>query len=139
MRMSDTWLTIEVFDGEFPATAWWRAHSQALIEAALTNRVQYWDQHEHRWGVVVELEFNDEAAADAFRALPAVVAVLDAVPDKQAGLLVYRGRGGGGAARVPRRPKPNRGTDAAALPVPEDEEIVARASGQEPASLAMPA
>jgi hypothetical protein len=132
--VSDAWLTIEVFDGEFPATAWWRAHGQALIEAALTNRARYFDHHEHRWGVVVEFEFAEEDTADAFRGLPAVVAVLDAVPDKQAGLLVYRGRGGGAGARIPRSPAPRRDTDAAALPLPEPEPITVDGPAGEPLS-----
>jgi hypothetical protein len=132
--VSDTWLTIEVLDGEFPATAWWRGHGEALIEAALTNRALNWNQHEHRWGVVVEVEFADEETADAFRALPVVVAVLDAVPDRQAGLLVYRGHGGGTATRVPRSPRPKRGSDAAALPLPEPEPITTECSSSEPAS-----
>ncbi|HEY2174883.1 MAG TPA: hypothetical protein VGH85_13830 [Mycobacteriales bacterium] len=112
------WLTIEVFDGDFPASGWWRAHGEALLEAAVTNRAQQWAHHEHRWGVVLELEFADDDAAESYRYLPAVAAALDAVPDKVAGLLVYRGRGGGAGARSPRRPRPHLGAGSAALPEP---------------------
>lgn len=130
----DTWVTIEVFDGESPATTWWRAHNEALIEAGLTNGARGWHHHEHRWGVVVEFEFADDEHAAVFRHLPAVVAVLDAVPDREAGLLVYRGRGGGAGARVPRRPKPIITSDAAALPVPEPELLRAGPGTVEPPS-----
>jgi hypothetical protein len=44
----DQWLSIEVFDGEFPASSWRRAHGDNLIEAALTNGVLRWEWHDHR-------------------------------------------------------------------------------------------
>ncbi|CAM3724477.1 hypothetical protein [Smaragdicoccus niigatensis] len=118
--MSDGWLTVEVFDGPFPGHQWWRAHSAGLIEAAITNRARNWYMHEHRWGFVVEFEFATDEDAEAFRQLPAIQAALDAVPDKSAGLLVYRGRGGGSGSRVPRGPRPIRTSDAAARPIPEE-------------------
>jgi hypothetical protein len=33
----DYWLSIEVFDGETPASGWRRAHGDDLTEAAVTN------------------------------------------------------------------------------------------------------
>jgi len=107
------WLSIEVFDGAFPASSWRTAHGESLIEAGLTNGAQDWVWHEHRWGVVLELLFDTDERADAFRELPAVRAALDAVPDPVNGLLVYRGRGGGSGTRVPRRPRPHLGAGAA--------------------------
>lgn len=107
------WLSIEVSDGAFPASSWRTAHGEALIEAGLTNGAQDWVWHEHRWGVVLELLFDAEERADAFRELPAVRAALDAVPDPVNGLLVYKGRGGGSGSRVPRRPRPHLGAGAA--------------------------
>jgi hypothetical protein len=117
----DQWLSIEIFDGEFPASSWRRAHGDNLTEAAVTNGVLRWEWHEHRWGVVIELEFADEDDRDRFRELPAVIAALDAVPDPVNGLLVYPGRGGGSGARVPRRPRPLPVAGAAARPEPSDE------------------
>lgn len=118
------WLTIEVFDGDLPATAWWRAYGEELIEAAVTNRAVDWVRHEHRWGVVLEVLFDDDEAAETFRCLPVVAAALDAVPDRTAGLLVYRGRGGGAGRLARRRPRPRLGSGAAALPVPTEPDIL---------------
>jgi hypothetical protein len=128
------WLTIEVFDGEFfPAASWWRAHGQVLQEAAYTNRALDVVQHEHRWGVVVEVLFDEDSHLAGFRELPAVLAVLDAVPDKMSGLLVYRGRGGGGAALVPSKPRPVL-SSAAAMREPEPDPVYAACSATVPAS-----
>ncbi|SEF27460.1 hypothetical protein SAMN05421837_103868 [Amycolatopsis pretoriensis] len=114
----DQWLTIEVFDGESTATLWRLAHGDALTEAALTNGAEQWVWHEHRWGVVLEIEFASEERRDAFRGLPVVTAALDAVPDPARGLLVYPGRGGGAGSRMPRRPRPLPMAGAGAVPVP---------------------
>ena len=54
---------------------------------------------------------------EAFRALPAVRAALDGVPDPVNGLLIYRGRGGAAGGTKPRKPKPAPG--AAALEMEE--------------------
>ena len=120
----DHWLSIEILDGRIPASSWRRAHGDNLTEAALTNGVLRWEWHEHRWGVVIELEFVDDENRDRFRELPAVLAALDAVPDPVNGLLVYPGRGGGSGARVPRRPRPLPMASAAARPVPQEEQYV---------------
>ncbi|MEV6879898.1 hypothetical protein [Amycolatopsis sp. NPDC051128] len=117
----DHWLTIEVFDGESTATLWRLAHGDALTEAALTNGAEQWVWHEHRWGVVLEIEFRTEERRDAFRGLPAVTAALDAVPDPARGLLVYPGRGGGAGSRVPRKPRPLPMAGAGAVPVPTEQ------------------
>ncbi|HET6706021.1 hypothetical protein [Amycolatopsis sp.] len=76
----DHWLTIEVFDGEHSASSWRLSRGDALTEAALTHGAEQWVWHEHRWGVVLEIEFSTEDQRDAFRALPVVTAALDAVP-----------------------------------------------------------
>jgi hypothetical protein len=55
-----------------------------------------------------------------FRALPAVRAALDAVPDPVNGLLIYRGRGGSAGRPVPRKPRPLAGAGAVALPEPTE-------------------
>ena len=90
------WLTVEVFDAEgVPASRWQDAHGNDLVEAAITHGARYWEWHETRWGVVLELVFDDDETLERYRELPAVVAALDAVPDRVSGLLVYRGRGGG--------------------------------------------
>jgi hypothetical protein len=115
------WWSVEVFHGEFRAARWRDAYSSPLIEAAVTNGASNWEWHEHRWGVVFEVEFPDDARWEAFRALPAVQAALDAVPDPVNGLLVYRGRGGSAGATSPRHPRPVAGAGAMALPEPADE------------------
>ena len=117
----DHWLTIEVFDGEHTATKWRLAYGDALTEAALTNGAEQWVWHEHRWGVVLEIEFGSEERRDAFRGLPVVTAALDAVPDPARGLLVYPGRGGGSGSRMPRRPRPLPMAGAGAVPVPQEQ------------------
>jgi hypothetical protein len=117
------WLTIEVVDGDFPASRWRRSYDDALIESALTHGVDSWTWHVTRWGVVLELEFSSDAQLERFRALPVIRAALDAVPDRAHGLIVYRGRGGGAGSRVPRRPGPRPMADAAALPEPPPDQF----------------
>jgi hypothetical protein len=115
------WLTIEIQHGEISADGWRRAHGESLIEAALTNGARRWRWHTPQWGVILELKFRDEEARDRFRALPAVAAALDAVPDPVFGLLVYPGRGGGSGAAQPRRPRPAPMAGSAALDEPRQE------------------
>ena len=115
------WLTIEVLDAEIaPASQWQHAHGNDLVEAAVTHGALYWEWHETRWGVVLELAFPDDEVLQRYRDLPAVQAALDAVPDRVNGLLVYRGRGGGAGASVRRRPRPKPVAGSAAWPPPDD-------------------
>jgi hypothetical protein len=113
------WITVEVFDGEIPAAAWARAWHDRIVEAAVTGGADFWDEHEHRWGVVLEFAFSDEQRRDLFREAPVLLAALDAVPDPVNGVLVYPHRGGGSGSRHPRRPRPILISDAAALPEPD--------------------
>jgi hypothetical protein len=115
------WWSIEVLHGEFSAFRWQEQHDSALIEAALTNGAVDGSWHADRWGVVFEICFENEERWEAFRALPAVRAALDGVPDPLNGLLVYRGRGGGAGAREPRPPKPTPAASAVSLPTPQAE------------------
>ena len=124
------WLTFEVFDGEVPASGWRAAYENALIEAAVTHGASFWDWHTTRWGVVLELVFDDDERLERYRSLPVVRAALDAVPDRAAGLLVYRGRGGGSGALVPRRPRLRPVAGAAALPEPPADRYVRLGSDQ---------
>ena len=117
------WLTIEVVDGEFPASRWRRSYEDALIEAALTHGADSWEWHVTRWGVVLEIEFSSDGQLERFRGLPVIRAALDAVPDRAHGLIVYRGRGGGAGSHVRRRPRPRPIADAAALPEPPPEQF----------------
>jgi hypothetical protein len=128
------WLSIEIFDGPHPASSWRDSYGEALTEAALTNGAQDWIWHEHRWGLVLEVLFDTDDAAEAFRHLPAVRAALDAVPDPVNGLLVYRGRGGGSGSRVPRRPRPHLGSGAAEPDHPPEPPLKAGLGIAEPAS-----
>jgi hypothetical protein len=118
--MAEYW-SIEVFDGEIPASRWRESYGAALVEAAISHGALGWDWIGNRWGVVFELNFADDAQWEAFRALPAVRAALDAVPDPVNGLLVYRGRGGAAGASSPRRPRPVPSAGAVSLPEPADE------------------
>ncbi|MGI8777382.1 MAG: hypothetical protein ACR2LJ_08350 [Acidimicrobiales bacterium] len=119
-------MSIEVVDGEFPASLWAEAHADGLIESALLHGAIDWRFHHLRWGVVLELAFADEEAWERFRAHPAVVATLDIETSALYGLLVYRGWGGSSSPREPRRPRPRAGAGAAALPLPlEDLLLVA--------------
>ena len=112
------WLTIEVQSGDTPAEGWRRSHGELLIEAAVTNGAREWTWHAPAWGVILELEFSEEQARDAFRRLPALVAALDAVPDPVLGLYVYPGRGGGSTTGLPRSPRPSPAQGSAALDEP---------------------
>jgi hypothetical protein len=129
------WWSIEVFHGESSARLWQDIYTNALIESAVTHGATNWEWHEHRWGVVLEVEFTEDSDWEAFRALPAVQAALDAVPDPVNGLLVYRGRGGGAGATSPRRPRPTAGAGAMALPEPGDEPVLNLTSATPPDAL----
>jgi hypothetical protein len=118
------WWSIEVFHGGSSARLWQDTYSNTLVEAAVTRGATSWEWHEHRWGVVLEVEFGEDAQWENFRNLPAVQAALDAVPDPVNGLLVYRGRGGGAGSVSPRRPRPVAGAGAVALPEPGDERVL---------------
>jgi hypothetical protein len=118
--MDAQWWSIEVRDGAFPASRWREAHSRFLLEAAFTNGAQDVDWSEQPWGLVLEIAFPDSEFWARFRALPAVTAALDAVPDPVNGLYVYPGKGGSSGATMRRRPRPVRGAGAATLPRPAD-------------------
>jgi hypothetical protein len=112
------WWSIEVFSGErLPANGWRDAYSDELTEAAITHGARYYEWHVTQFGVIFEVLFPGDSEWEAFRALPAVRAALDAVPDPLNGLLVYRGRGGASGGGKPRKPKPAPG--AAALEAEE--------------------
>jgi hypothetical protein len=128
--MAFDWWSIEVRNGEFPATQWRRSHGEALVEAAMGSGATNWAWHELPWGVVLELEFADERHWAAFRDLPALRAALDAVPDPVNGVLVYPGRGGMSGEPHPRRPRPMPVAGAAALPIPEDPPVHAGKRGK---------
>ncbi|MCL6091630.1 MAG: hypothetical protein M1435_01575 [Actinobacteria bacterium] len=114
------WYSIEVFDGASSAAMWADAYGDALVESALSAGAKDWSWHYSTWGVVLEVEFQDAAHWEAWKALTGTQAALDAVPDPLSGLIVYRGRGGSSAAPWPRRPRPLAGSGSAALPVPWD-------------------
>lgn len=114
------WMSLEIFDGEISAARWSAAHGDALTEAALAGGARNWSWHAHDWGVIFEVEFDDEDAWDRFIGSAAVTAALDAVPEPVNGLLIYKGRGGSSSRPVPRRPRPLAGAGAAALPLPLD-------------------
>jgi hypothetical protein len=135
------WWSIEIFHGDFSARRWRDAHGAGLEESAVTHGAVDWVWHEHRWGIVLEVCFEDDAAWEAFRGLPLVRAALDAVPDRVNGLLIYRGRGGGAGARARRPRRPSAGAGALELPEPESERVLdlKRTSGAEPAEPGEPA
>ena len=115
------WLTIEVQHGQVSAERWREGHGESLIVAAVTRGASDWQWHSPSWGVVLEVEFTEQDARDAFRSLTAVQAALDAVPDPVSGVLVYPGRGGSSGAGVPRRPRPAPAAGAATVDEPRDQ------------------
>ncbi|MGI8794460.1 MAG: hypothetical protein ACR2H3_15020 [Acidimicrobiales bacterium] len=117
--LSAHWMSLEVFNGDSSATSWADSWGDALIEAGMQEGLIDWEWHHTRWGLILELAFPEEAAWDRFRALPAVNAALDGVPDPVSGLIIYRGRGGTGSSRQPRKPRPLSGAGAASLPLPD--------------------
>jgi len=114
------WYSIEVFDGSSSASGWAETWSDTLVGHALSSGAMDWSWHQHSWGVVFEVAFDDEAAWERFRAQSPVLSALDAVPDPLTGLIVYRGRGGSAGSISPRRPRPLVGSGSAALPLPWD-------------------
>ena len=115
------WWSIEVFSGDkLPANGWRYAYEDDLTEAAITHGAMYYEWHDTEYGVIFEVLFRDDEQWDAFRALPAVRAALDGVPDPVNGLIIYRGRGGAAGSRNPRKPKP--APSAAALELEEPKE-----------------
>jgi hypothetical protein len=128
------WWSIEVFDAQQqPARQWKEAHQDAITEAAITNGATYWEWHEHQYGVVFEVLFEEDEQWEAFRELPAVRTALDSVPDPVNGLLIYKGRGGGAGPRKPRKPKPAPSAQAVELPEPVADEIVKLVKSEPPA------
>ncbi len=112
------WWSIEVFSSDkLPASAWRYAYEDELTEAAITHGAVYYEWHDTQYGVVLEALFPGDREWEAFRALAAVRAALDGVPDPVNGLLIYRGRGGAAGGGKPRKPRPAPG--AAALEAEE--------------------
>ena len=114
------WWSIEVFSGDkLPASGWRYAYEDELTEAAITHGALYYEWHDTEYGVIFEVLFPGDAQWEAFRALPAVRAALDGVPDPVNGLLIYRGRGGAAGGTKPRKPKPAPGAAALELEEPQ--------------------
>jgi hypothetical protein len=116
------WWSIEVFSGDkLPASGWRYAYSDELTEAAITHGAMYYEWHDTEYGVIFEVLFTSDEQWEAFRALPAVRAALDGVPDPVNGLIIYRGRGGAAGSRKPTKPKPAPGAAALELEEPREE------------------
>lgn len=115
------WWSIEVFSGDkLPASGWRYAYEDELTEAAITNGALYYEWHDTEYGVIFEVLFPGDKEWESFRALPAVGAALDGVPDPVNGLLIYRGRGGAAGGTKPRKPKPAPGAAALELDEPRE-------------------
>jgi hypothetical protein len=118
------WWSIEVFSGDkLPASGWRYAYEDELTEAAITHGALYYEWFDTQYGVVFEVLFTSDTEWEAFRALPAVRAALDGVPDPVNGLLIYRGRGGAAGSASPRKPKPAPGAAALELEEPKEERV----------------
>jgi hypothetical protein len=116
------WWSIEVFSGDkLPASGWRYAYEDELTEAAITHGALYYEWHDSQYGVIFEVLFPGDQAWEEFRALPAVRAALDGVPDPVNGLLIYRGRGGAAGSTKPRKPRPAPGAAALELEEPQEE------------------
>jgi hypothetical protein len=121
------WWSIEVFSGDkLPASGWRYAYEDELTEAAITNGALYYEWHDTEYGVIFEVLFPGDSEWEAFRALPAVRAALDGVPDPVNGLIIYRGRGGAAGSAKPRKPKPAPGAAALELEEPREEQRVSK-------------
>ena len=121
------WWSIEVFSGEkLAASAWRYSYEDALTEAAVTHGALYWDWYDSQYGVVFEVCFATDEQWVEFRALTSVKGALDAVPDPESGLLIYRGRGGAAGARDPRKPRPAPSAAAMELEEPAEERWITR-------------
>jgi hypothetical protein len=121
------WWSIEVFSGDkLPASGWRYAYEDELTEAAITHGAIYYEWHDSQYGVIFEVLFSTDEQWEEFRALPAVSAALDAVPDPVNGLLIYRGRGGAAGSRKPRKPKPAPGAAALELEEPRERRRIMR-------------
>jgi hypothetical protein len=122
------WWSIEVFSGDkLPASGWRYAYEDDLTEAAITHGALYYEWHDTEYGVIFEVLFPGDQEWESFRALPAVRAALDGVPDPVNGLLIYRGRGGAAGGTKPRKPKPAPGAAALELDEPKEERRLKRA------------
>ena len=121
------WWSIEVFSGDkLPASGWRYAYEDELTEAAITHGALYYEWHDTEYGVIFEVLFRADEQWEAFRALPAVRAALDGVPDPVNGLLIYRGRGGAAGSAKPRKPKPAPGAAALELEEPREERWIGK-------------
>ena len=121
------WWSIEVFSGDkLPASGWRYAYEDELTEAAITHGALYYEWHDTQHGVIFEVLFPTDDQWEAFRALPAVRAALDGVPDPDNGLLIYRGRGGAAGSPKPRKPKPAPGAAALELEEPRERRRIMR-------------
>jgi hypothetical protein len=121
------WWSIEVFSGDkLPASGWRYAYEDELTEAAITNGALYYEWHDTEYGVIFEVLFPGDKEWESFRALPAVRAALDGVPDPVNGLLIYRGRGGAAGGTKPRKPKPAPGAAALEIEEPKEERRAGR-------------
>lgn len=116
-------MSIEVLDGSFAASLWAEAWGDSLAETAVVHGALDWEWSRHPWGVVLEVSFDSDAAWERFRASDVVRSALESAPDPTA-VVVYRGRGGSAGTHEPRRPRPLRGSGAAALPLPLEELFV---------------
>jgi hypothetical protein len=122
------WWSIEVFSGDkLPASGWRYAYEDELTEAAITNGALYYEWHDTEYGVIFEVLLPGDSEWESFRALPAVRAALDGVPDPVNGLLIYRGRGGAAGSAKPRKPKPAPGAASLELDEPKEEPWINRA------------
>ncbi|MFC4069231.1 hypothetical protein [Actinoplanes subglobosus] len=118
--MSLYWWSIEILDGPQSSAVRWRdVHQETIVSAAVSFGAREWQWHVFGWGVLFEVAFESDETWPEFRSLPAVRAVLDAVPDPVNGLLIYPGRGGSAGRLQPRRPRPTSG--AGAVPLPREE------------------
>ena len=87
------WMSIEVFDGTYPASRWVESFGDGLVEAALSGGASDWNWHPTSWGVVFEVAFEDDDAWERFRASLAVRVALESVPNPVNGVHVSKGRG----------------------------------------------
>lgn len=111
-------MSIEIFNGAYTARNWADAHSDTLVETAVTEGAIDWELKKTAWGMVLEVAFPSEAHWERFRDSESVRTILGTVPDPLQGVLIYRGRSLDGGKSAGKKPKPKIGSGSNALSLP---------------------
>jgi len=95
------WLTIEVSDGNCPASEWQRIYSLDIARALAECRASSWAWEARSWGTVLEIAFGAEVAPAGPADCPGLARTLEEAPRPGDGVRWYFGRGEGEVPAVP--------------------------------------